>query len=73
MLNTSWNALSVQDIKNTFLILSCTPFCPQNSLICRVMDSRLCGKRSTGTLAHVDFNASNVSSWLDVLWVVDHS
>ena len=24
--------LSVQNIKNTFLILSCTPFCPQNSL-----------------------------------------
>ena len=24
--------LSVQNIKNTFLILSCTPFCPQNSI-----------------------------------------
>jgi hypothetical protein len=25
-------SLSVQNIRNTFLILSCTPFCPQNSL-----------------------------------------
>jgi hypothetical protein len=33
--NTFWpvlRVLSVQNIRNIFLILSCTPFCPQNSL-----------------------------------------
>ena len=47
--------LSVQNIRNTFVILSCIPhFCPQNSL-----NSSGCQKRSTGMLAHVDSNASH--------------
>ena len=66
--------LSVQNIKNTFLILSCTLFCPQNSLnlsghgfynVWSVPQG--CWPMLTPMLPTV------VPCWLDVLWVVDHS
>jgi hypothetical protein len=47
--------LSVQNIRNTFLILSFIHFAPQNSLNL----SARCRKCSTGMLAHVDSNASH--------------
>ena len=46
--------LSVQNIRNTILILSCTPFCPQNSLN---SSGHWLYKVSKGILAHVDSNA----------------
>jgi hypothetical protein len=55
--------LSVQNIKNTFLILSCTLFCPQNSL--NVSGH---GLYKVSKAFHRD--ASH--SWLGVLLVVDH-
>jgi hypothetical protein len=48
----------LEHLEHLILILSRTPFCPQNSV------------NSLG-LAHFDSNDSH--SWLDVLWVVDHS
>jgi hypothetical protein len=35
------STLSVQNIRNTFLILSCTAFCPQNSLNFSGMDYKV--------------------------------
>ena len=68
------NTLSVQHVRNTFLILSCTPFCPQNSPnssghgLHRVPSiPQGCWPMLTPMLPTV------VSSWLDVIWVVDHS
>ena len=40
------STLSVQNIRNTFLILSCTAFCPQNSL--NLSEHGLQGVRSIG-------------------------
>ena len=71
------HTLSVENIRYTFLILSCNPFCPQNRLnyLGHIQGvSTRCRKRSTGMLAHVTPMLSTVvSSWLDILWVVDHS
>ena len=59
---------------NTFLILSCTPFCPQNSL-----NSSGHGLYKVSKVFHRDAGPcwlmlhTVVSCWLDVLWVVDHS
>uniref|UniRef100_A0A4W5QJ56 Ring finger protein 24 n=1 Tax=Hucho hucho TaxID=62062 RepID=A0A4W5QJ56_9TELE len=50
--------LSVQNIRNTFLILSFTPFCPQNSLNSSGHGTLQGVKHFTGMLAHVDSNAS---------------
>ena len=63
--------LNVQNIRNSFLILSCTPFCHQNSLNLSGQDvvsiPHGCWPMLTPMLPAV------VSSWLDVLWVVDLS
>ena len=57
------HTLSIANIRNTFLILSCkSPFALRTATIRWGMDSTRCRKRSTV-----------VSSWLDVLWVLDHS
>ena len=69
-----WYTLSVQNIRNTFLILSCTPFCPQNSL-----NSSGHGLYRVSKMFHRDAGPcwlqlpTVVSSWQGVLWVVDHS
>jgi hypothetical protein len=66
--------LSVQNIRNTLLILSCTPFALRTASIRWGMDSTRCRKRSTGMLAMLTTMLPTVmSSWLDVFWVVDHS
>ena len=51
-------SLIVHNIRNTFLILSCTPLCPQNSL--NLSGHGLQGvEHSIGMLAHVDSSASH--------------
>ena len=64
----------VKNIRNTFLIFSYTSFSPQNSLnssrhgLYKVSSfPQGCWAMLTPVLPKV------VSSWLDVLWVVDHS
>jgi hypothetical protein len=67
-------ALSVQNIRNTFLILSCTPLPSEQPQFVRAW-TRQCVKSNppgcwpmlTPTLP------TFVSSWMDVLYVVDHS
>ena len=67
--------MSVQNIKDTFLILRCTiPFCPQNSLnspghgLYKVSSiPQGCWPMLTSVLPTV------VASSLDILWVVDYS
>ena len=61
--------LSISNIRNTFLILSCPTFCPQNSLNLSGHESvpKGCWPMLTPMLPTV------VSSWLDLLWVVDRS
>ena len=61
------HVLSIPDISNTFLILSCTPICPQNGLQGVKSVPQGCRPMLTSMLPTV------VSSWLDVLWVVDQS
>jgi hypothetical protein len=66
--------LMIQNIRNTILILSCTPFCPQNSL--NVLGH---GLYKVSKAFHSDAGPfrlqcfPQLSSWMDVLWVVDHS
>ena len=52
------NTLSVQNIRTTFLMLSCTPFCLQNSHISSGPGLYEVLKRSTGMRADDDANAS---------------
>ena len=54
------NTRSAQNIRTTFLILSFTPFWPQNSLnLSGHALRKVLKKRSTGMLASVDSNASH--------------
>ncbi|CDQ98769.1 unnamed protein product, partial [Oncorhynchus mykiss] len=65
------NTLSVPNIRNTFLILSCTPaFALGTASIRRGMD---CTSISQGCWPMLTPMLPAVISWLDVLWVVDHS
>jgi hypothetical protein len=63
--------LSIPSIRNTFLIWSCTCFCPQNSLNSTRYGLYKVFHRDSGPCWLQCF--PQLSSWLDVFWVVDHS
>ena len=69
-----WVADTVQNIKNTFLILSCTSsFALRTASICQSMDSTRCWIPQGCWSMLTPMLPIVVSSWLNVLWVVDHS
>jgi hypothetical protein len=72
-LEVDWSSIESTGGDYTFLILCCTPFCHQNSL-----NSSGHGLYKASKAFHSDAGQCWLQcfpqfSWLDVLWVVDHS